>query len=116
MNCTDPKIKQAFDEAAERYKSMVRNDDGSPVNPNYPSAVIWKCIQELGITGPVDVHDAMKMAPVRRSFRALFEAEMELEELDASTENVAYFVAVVKRVRQRVLDAVRLCMSGQYRA
>ena len=46
----------------------------------------------------------------------LFEAEMELEELDASTENVAYFVAVVKRVRQRVLDAVRLCMSGQYRA
>lgn len=113
MNCTDPKIKQAFDEAAERYKSMVRNDDGSPVNPNYPSAVIWKCIQELGITGPVDVHDAMKMAPVRRAFKALFEAESEL---DASTENVAYFVAVVKRVRQRVLDAVSLCTSGQYRA
>jgi hypothetical protein len=113
MNCTDPKIKQAFDKAAERYKSMARNDDGSPVNPNYPSAVIWKCIQELGITGPVDVHDAMKMAPVRRAFKALFEAESEL---DASTENVAYFVAVVKRVRQRVLDAVSLCTSGQYRA
>jgi hypothetical protein len=112
MNCTDPKIKKAFDQAAERYKSMVRNDDGSPVNPNYPSAVIWKCIQELGITGPVDAHDAMKMAPVRRAFTALFVAEMEL---DATTDKVAYHVAVVKRVRQRVLDAVRLCMSGQYR-
>ncbi len=53
------------------------------------------------------------MTPVRRSFTALFEAEMEL---DAATENVAYFVAVVKRVRQRVLAAVRLCVSGQYRA
>jgi hypothetical protein len=113
MNCTDPKIKQAFDEAAERYKSMVRNDDGSPVNPNYPSAVIWECILALGITGSVNVHDAMKMSPIQTSFRALFEAETALA---ANKGNVARLVANVKRARVLVLASVRLCMSGQYRA
>ncbi len=117
MNCTDPKIsdpkiKKAFDKAAERYKSMVRNDDGSPVNPNYPSAVIWECMEALGITGPVNVHAAMKMAPIQSSFKALFKAEMALA---TDKGDVARLVRDVKDTRFNVLAAVRLCVSGRYR-
>jgi hypothetical protein len=113
MNCTDPTIKKAFDEAAKRYKDMQRNDDGSPVNPNYPSAVIWECMTALKIDGPVDVHDAQKMGPVQSSFRALFEADMALA---ANKGDVAHLVVNVKRTRVLALASVRLCMSGQYRS
>ncbi len=86
--------------------------DGSPMNPNDPGAIIWECMDTLSIPGPISIHIAQNMTPVRRAFTALFAAEMEL---DAAREDV-HLLAVVKRVRKRVLTAVELCVSGQYRA
>ena len=80
---------------------MPCNPDGSPVNPNYPEAVIWACIQAFGVDGPVNLH---RVPAVRRAFEALFVAEMELE---AASENVPRLLAIVKRVRARVLAKVR---------
>jgi hypothetical protein len=109
MDCDHPRIKKAFDTAAHRYKRMLRNPDGSPVNPNYPSAVIWECITAFGIDGLVNVHRPNEIRPVRRAFAALFAAEMEL---DAAGENVPRLLAIVKRVRIRVLATVRRSLSA----
>jgi hypothetical protein len=76
------------------------------VNPNYPEAVIWQCIGAIGVNDPTNV---LRVPAVRRAFEALFVAEMELE---AASENVPRLLAIVKRVRTRVLAKVRRGLSG----
>jgi hypothetical protein len=75
--------------------------------------VIWECILAFRIFGPITISAALNMVPVRISFKAVFDSEMEPE---TGGDNMACLVAIVKRSRVHVLAQVHCCMSGRYRA